>query len=174
MNKYLQHFLTICKHKYYVGQELIKVGLYWQAITHDLSKFSPTEFVSSAKYFCGTKSPIENEKDDLGYSLAWLHHKGVNKHHWQYWTDFKGHSVQMSDIPTDYLIEMAADIVGASKAYLKGKYNPKEPLEYFLKHSVDWFMTNDDKRVVEFYIRWMTDNNFYDVSTIDESNSFKR
>ncbi len=76
MNNYINHFKTVCKHKYYVAKELFKFGYYWQGITHDLSKFSPVEFFASARYFSGTVSPIEKEKSVHGYSLAWLNHKG--------------------------------------------------------------------------------------------------
>ena len=87
-NVYLKHFRTVCKHKWYVFKECAACGLIWQGIIHDLSKFGITEFASSAKYFQGDRSPIEAEKETVGYSLAWLHHKGHNKHHWEYWTDF--------------------------------------------------------------------------------------
>ena len=163
MNKYINHFIKICKHKYYVGSILVKSGLYWQAITHDLSKFSITEFVPSAKYFSGDRSPIEAEKEKVGYSAAWLHHKGRNKHHWQYWVDYTHGKLTLCSIPEKYLYEMAADVVGASKAYLGGKYDPKEPLEYFRKHRDEWQMIVTDKMTVEFFIRYITDNNVYDL-----------
>ena len=163
MNKYINHFIKICKHKYYVGSILVKNGLYWQAVTHDLSKFSITEFAPCAKYFSGDRSPIEAEKEDIGYSAAWLHHKGRNKHHWQYWVDYTHGKLTPCNIPEKYLYEMAADVVGASKAYLGGKYDPKEPLEYFRKHRDEWQMILEDKMTVEFFIRYITDNNIYDL-----------
>lgn len=156
MNNYINHFKTICKHKYYVAQELFKLGYFWQGIIHDFSKFSPTEFFVSAKYFSGTVSPIEKEKAKHGYSLAWLNHKGKNKHHWQYWIDYNDGELVLCNIPDKYLVEMAADLVGASKAYLKGEYNHKEPLEYFKKNSPNWLMNDYDKDRVEFFIRLIT------------------
>ena len=153
ISKYIKHFNKICKHKYYVGKILVKAGLYWQAIVHDMSKFSPVEFISSARYFDGNKSPIEVEKSKSGYSLAWLHHKGCNKHHWQYWMDYKNGEVVISDIPTRYLQEMAADIVGASKAYLQDKYDPEEPLKYFTEHQSDWRIPIKDKGKIMSYIK---------------------
>jgi hypothetical protein len=153
MNKYAQHFLTICRHKYYVAKCLLEYNLYWQALVHDLSKFSPTEFISSAKYFCGTKPPIEKEKEERGYSVAWLHHKGCNKHHWQYWVDWdKDGKIITTEIPEKYLIEMAADLVGASKAYLKGRYDRNEPLKYFNSNKGKWIISQQDISIVEHYI----------------------
>jgi hypothetical protein len=163
MNKYVKHFITICKHKYYVAKELFSMGLYWQGIVHDISKFSPTEFGSSAKYFNGKRSPIEAEKAERGYSLAWLHHKSHNKHHWQYWVDYTGGKPVICTIPKKYLYEMAADIVGASKAYLGGKYNPSEPLEYFMSHKNDWLMKEEDKFVIEMYLIEKESGNINDI-----------
>ena len=131
MNKYLGHLKTIIKHKYYVGIECFRVGLYWQGIIHDLSKFHPTEFLNSAKYWTGTSSPIDMEKRDIGYSEAWLHHAGHNKHHWEYWVDFNDGQILLCPIPDKYILEMSCDIIGASKAYLGDKHTRTAPLAYF-------------------------------------------
>ena len=41
-----------------------------------------------AKYYQGNRSPNEIERREKGYSAAWLHHKGRNKHHLEYWIDY--------------------------------------------------------------------------------------
>jgi len=151
--KYLKHLKVVLFHKYFVLVECWKRGMYWQGIVHDLSKFSPTEFIQSAKYFQGKRSPIAEAKDLAGYSAAWLHHKGVNKHHWEYWTDFYDGEIKPIEIPLKYLDEVVCDMIGASKAYLKGKYSPSEPLEYFLKNSPNWCMKNMDKTYIEARLR---------------------
>lgn len=134
MNKYLMHLKTICKHKYYVFNECRKCGITWQGIVHDLSKFGPVEFISSAKYFQGDRSPIEAEKEAICYSRAWLHHKGHNKHHWEYWTDFDDEGNLIANkMPYKYVIEMICDFVGAGKAYSSDKWTPEEPLNYWNK-----------------------------------------
>ena len=46
-----KHFKTVCKHKQIVYRECKACGITWRGIVHDLSKYSPTEFVSSARYF---------------------------------------------------------------------------------------------------------------------------
>lgn len=124
MNKYFKHLSTIIRHKYFVMKECFKVGLFWQGIVHDLSKFGIAEFVSSARYFQGDKSPIEAEKSKMGYSLAWQHHMGRNKHHWQYWIDFEQGKMVLVKMPAEYLIEMLCDWIGAGKAYNKGSWTP--------------------------------------------------
>lgn len=129
-----KHFKTICKHKAIVFHECLKCGIVWQGIVHDMSKFGFTEFISSAKYFQGNRSPIDAEKEEIGYSKAWLHHKGHNKHHWEYWTDFdKYGNVTCSKVPYKYVVEMICDWIGAGKAYSKDKWTKEEPLNYFRK-----------------------------------------
>jgi len=154
MNKYIKHFIVITKHKYYVMIECFKRGLYWQGIVHDLSKYSLTEFKESAKYFQGNGTPINKIKEELGYSIAWLNHKGKNKHHWEYWTDFYHGEVRPIKIPVKYIEEMCCDMIGASKAYNKKKYNSKEPLKYFLDRKDNFLMEETSKVYLESLLRY--------------------
>ena len=73
-----KHFCTITHHKNLVLVGCFKIGLYRQGLLHDLSKYSPTEFLVGCKYYQGTMSPNNAERKEKGYSLAWLHHKGRN------------------------------------------------------------------------------------------------
>ena len=88
MGKIWNHFRTITYHKYLVAKGCFRVGLFWQGLRHDLSKYSPTEFLAGIKYYQGTRSPNNAEREEKGYSAAWLHHKGRNRHHYEYWTDY--------------------------------------------------------------------------------------
>ena len=129
-----KNFKTVMNHKRVVFRECKACGITWQGLIHDLSKFSHTEFASSARYFQGTRSPIDAEKEEIGYSSAWLHHKGQNKHHWEYWTDFgKKGEVIAYKIPYKYVVEMICDWVGAGMVYSKGKWTQSEPLDYYNK-----------------------------------------
>src|SRR5690554_3513798 len=120
MKKYMKHFITISKHKIMVMLWCFKMRIFWRGITHDLSKYSITEFFGSGKYFQGDRSPIDAEKMEKGYSLAWQHHKGRNPHHWEYWIDNVGTKRNNPiKIPYKYVIEMFCDCVGAGKIYLK-------------------------------------------------------
>jgi hypothetical protein len=135
--------------------ECFKRGLYWQGITHDLSKYSIAEFLPSAKYFQGDRSAIDAEKEENEYSLAWLNHKAKNKHHWQYWVDFVDGFVISVPIPDKYVEEMFCDLIGASKAYSKNSFDKGEPLRYFLAHVDEWFIEEYSKlflqRLLEIY-----------------------
>lgn len=134
MGKFWKHFKTVVKHRWVVFKECAACGILWQGLVHDLSKFSAAEFVASARYFQGNRSPIEAEKEKIGYSKAWLHHKGHNKHHWEYWIDFdRDGSVVANKIPMKYVIEMVCDWVGAGKVYNKKKWTQADPLEFYNK-----------------------------------------
>ena len=134
MNKYWKHFKTIAKHKVIVMYNCFRAGIIWRGLSHDNSKFGPTEFFSSAKYFQSTRSPIDAEKEIKGYSLAWQHHKGHNPHHWEYWIDNVGsYKNTPCKIPYDYVVEMICDWIGAGKVYSADKWNQHEPLAYYLK-----------------------------------------
>ena len=132
MSDLIKHFKTVCKHKAVVFHECRKCGLWWRGLVHDLSKFSPTEFVPSARYFQGNKSPIEAEKRVKGYSLAWQHHMGHNPHHWEYWIDYgKDGGIITVKIPFKYVVEMVCDWIGAGKVYSGENWTQDAPLDYY-------------------------------------------
>jgi hypothetical protein len=133
--KALQHFITITQHKILVMRGCFKLGLYKQALLHDLSKYSPTEFIVGCKYYQGMRSPNNAEREEKTYSEAWMHHKGRNKHHYEYWTDYStdGKGIVPVPMPRKYIAEMFVDRVSASKIYRKEKYRISDPLQYFLK-----------------------------------------
>ena len=157
MNKYISHLKTICKHKYWVMKFCFKCGYYKRGLLHDLSKFGKTEFVSSAKYYQGNRSPIDAEKEVKGYSLAWQHHKGHNAHHWEYWIDNIGtYQNTPCKIPYEYVIEMICDWLGASIVYSKEKINCNEPyiapIQYYKKCSNERIFYPQTKELIEYYL----------------------
>lgn len=84
MSNLSKHLKTIRVHRKYVRKACFKMGLIWQGLTHDLSKYSFKE-LSIAKYYTGTRSPHAVCRDRYGYSPSWQYHYHRNKHHWQYW-----------------------------------------------------------------------------------------
>ena len=128
------HLTTVMKHRRMVMYHAFKVGIPMRGILHDLSKYSPSEFFCGVKYYTdGSRSPNETEREDKGYSAAWMHHKGRNKHHFEYWVDFN--SKEKCQVPVKmplvYVKEMFCDRVAASKIYQKEKYTDSHPIEYF-------------------------------------------
>lgn len=129
-----KHFGVVTRHKRLIRRYCFRVGLYKQGILHDLSKYSPTEFLVGCRYFQGNRSPNNAEREDHGCSLAWLHHKGRNKHHYEYWIDYSiEHLGEMAGMkmPVKYVVEMFIDRIAASKIYLKEAYTDGSPLEYY-------------------------------------------
>ena len=133
--KWYRHLSTINEHKLAVGKNCFRCGLYWQGLIHDLSKYSWTEFSVGAKYFQGNRSPNDAEREDKGYTSSWLHHKGRNKHHLEYWTDLdlvkRDGTVIGMKMPDNYIVEMFCDRVAASKIYKRENYTDRSPLEYY-------------------------------------------
>lgn len=151
-----QHFRTITRHRHLVCHYCFRVGLYWQGLTHDLSKYSPTEFREGARYWQGTRSPNNAEREATGVSLAWLHHKGRNRHHFEYWIDYGINCDTMIHgvpIPRKYVAEMVCDRISASRVYLGSRYTDRAPLEYWLR-SRDrmWFVHDQVKRQLDFLL----------------------
>lgn len=134
MNKLIGHFRTITKHRHAVIRNCRRAGILWQGLRHDLSKYSPTEFIPGVKYYVGTRSPNELERADKGYSAAWLHHKGRNHHHFEYWSDYNPVERRVGPVkmPLRYVIEMVCDRMAASRIYLGDKYTDASALEYFV------------------------------------------
>lgn len=128
------HFKTITRHKFLVMQNCFRVGLIRQGILHDLSKYSWEEFRTGVLYYQGNRSPNSVERLERGTSPAWLHHKGRNKHHYEYWCDYNLENPKTligCRMPYRYVAEMFCDRVAASKIYKGKAYRDDCPWEYF-------------------------------------------
>ena len=149
-----QHFKTITRHRLIVMAGCFRIGLYRQGLTHDLSKYSPTEFRAGAKYYQGVRSPNAAEREDKGYSEAWMHHKGRNRHHYEYWTDMDMATrtyvpVQM---PRRYLAEQVMDRRAACIVYQGSAYTDGSPLAYFMKSRERQLMHPENRRQLEYIL----------------------
>lgn len=128
------HLKTINHHRALVRRYCFRLGLYWQGLTHDLSKYSPVEFWAGVKYFQGDHSPNDAQRRKNGYSAAWLHHKGRNRHHFEYWTDYNtltGEGICGVAMPRKYVAEMFCDRLAASRVYRQDEFNPGDPYKFF-------------------------------------------
>lgn len=115
--KFFGHLRTVSKHRKFVRKYCFMARLYWQGLTHDLSKYSPVEFWESVKYYQGNRSPIDACKEKNGFSKAWQHHRGRNKHHREAWTDHYDKGTACVPMPYTCAAEMLCDYLGAGKAY---------------------------------------------------------
>ena len=150
-----KHFKTITCHKYLVMKGCFKVGLYKQGLLHDLSKYSPTEFLVGCRYYQGNRSPNNAEREATGYSRAWLHHKGRNPHHWEYWIDNGSQGVHPVKMERRYVAEMFCDRVAASMIYQKEKYTDRSALNYYLAAKDHMMMHPETARDLEYLLDYL-------------------
>lgn len=145
------HLKTISHHRFLVCRYCFRLGLYWQGLTHDLSKFSPQEFWVGAKYFQGDRSPNDAERLQKGYSSAWLHHKGRNKHHLEYWTDYgcHGEGIVGVEMPARYVAEMFCDRLAASRVYRGGQFCNADPWTFFQRSKTHTILNEKTAALLE-------------------------
>lgn len=153
MWKAWEHFKTITRHRHYVMAGCFKLGLIRQGLLHDLSKYSFSEFRVGAKYWNGGKeSANTEERRATGLSTAWLHHKGRNKHHLEYWIDYKlggeGKLYGMK-MPIRYVVEMFVDRMCACKNYQGSDYREDAPLKYYEKGKDHTVLHPDTRKLLE-------------------------
>ena len=153
------HFKTVSHHRWLVMRGCFRVGLYRQGLTHDLSKFSPTEFWTGAKYYQGTRSPNAAEREDKGYSVAWMHHKGRNKHHYEDWTDLslETRRYEPVEMPRRYLVEMVMDRRAACMTYQGTNYTSASPMEYFEKSRERLLMHPNTEKALGYLLEMLRD-----------------
>lgn len=179
--KALKHFKLITTHKYYVFRNCWKARLYWRGIKHDLSKYSPTEFFESVKYFTGDKSPIDNCKKANGWSKAWMHHKGRNTHHYEYWQDNFDKGGQPLQMPYEDALEMICDYIAAGQAYMKKDFTYQGEYDWWLnKKSHGIAMHPNTLKFVDIMMKTMRNENtndclrparakyYYNISSVKE------
>ncbi len=157
--KFWKHFKTITHHRLLVMWGCFQVGLIWQGLTHDLSKYSPTEFLIGARYFQGTRSPNAAEREEKGYSEAWIHHKGRNRHHYEYWTDMSlvTKCYESVPMPRKYLAEMIMDRIAACKTYQGKNYTDASALAYFEKSRDRELMHPELRRQLGYLLTMLRD-----------------
>ena len=160
IGKFFKHLHTVNKHRFTVFILSCKAGIFFQGLVHDLSKYHPTEFFVGVKYFQGTRSPNDQERELFGYSKAWIHHKGRNKHHFEYWNDLdmKDHQYKSVKMPIKYVKEMFCDRVAACKIYLKDKYNDGSALDYFDKKKAKDLMYVETAILLRSWLLYLKEN----------------
>ncbi len=158
MIKFFAHLNTITRHRHKVMRLCFKLGLYRQGLTHDLSKYSPAEFIPGVKYFQGNRSPQAREREIFGYSAAWLHHKGRNKHHFEYWAEASCSAFIFIRMPAKYFGEMVCDRIAASKIYMGDNYDDGKPLEYFNKNTHLDGMNEQTRRDLQYFLTMLSEH----------------
>ncbi|MBQ2283971.1 MAG: catalase [Agathobacter sp.] len=161
--KALDHLKTINHHKMLVMKGCFQLGMYKQGLLHDLSKYLPSEFLVGCKYYRGYMSPNNVEREERGYSSAWLHHKGRNKHHLEYWIDYTAGETAGEEhqgmsgmkMPVKYVVEMFVDRVSASKNYQGENYTDESPVIYYNKGKGHYLIHPDTAALLEFLLEML-------------------
>ena len=155
----LGHLKTITAHKWMVMKYCFRVGLYRQGLMHDMSKYSPCEFFKGAKYYQGTRSPNSAEREETGLSTAWIHHKGRNKHHYEYWVDYGVGAERVlagMPMPRKYIAEMVMDRISACRTYNPEMYTDKAPWDYYARSKERiWFIHDDTRAQLEYLLKML-------------------
>lgn len=137
IKKILGHWKTIRTHRHWIKYYCRLAHIRIRGWKHDLSKYSPTEFWESARYWTGVSSPINEAKKVQGYSKAWLHHRGRNPHHWAYWADNFSEGMTIYPMPKDDFVEMVCDFLAAGRAYMGNNFS------YSREHA--WWINDRNK-----------------------------
>lgn len=166
LQKTFQHLKTIHEHRSIVRKFCFQCGLYKQGLTHDLSKYSFAELLPSIHYYQGYRSPYTKEKELHGYSLGWLHHKGCNKHHWEYWWDKIDGKWQAIKMPQNYVVESVCDRIAACKVYQKEQYTQSSALNYYLNSHDEQNLHPQTANLFERILRY--------IEKYGEDSTFKR
>ena len=126
------HAALVLRHKHKVFINCCKCKIPFRGLVHDLSKFTPSEFFESARYYQGNRSPVGVARREKGVCMAWLHHRGRNKHHIEYWFDPDCEVLPL--MPYKYAVECICDKLAATKTYAKGDYNESLPLLHWQRY----------------------------------------
>lgn len=156
-----KHFITITRHRHEVIKNCFRAGIGFQGLLHDLSKYTPTEFMQGVMNYQGDRSPNERERELKGYSEAWMHHKGRNKHHYEYWNDYnpKTKRVEGVKMPVRYFVEMICDRIAASKIYYGENYTDDASLKYFGSKKGNRVLINKDtEKELEKTLKYLAQN----------------
>ncbi len=159
MRNAAMHIKTIDHHRKLVRQGCFKLGLYWQGLTHDLSKYTWPELRIGIRYYREGQSPHNGEREAVGYSTAWLHHKGRNKHHAEYWTDYtpgpEDRHIAGMKMPVKYVVEMFVDRISASKNYRGSQYKDSDALEYYERRKDHMIVHETTRKQLEFLLHML-------------------
>lgn len=158
-----KHLKVILCHKFYVAYYCFCCGLYWQGIIHDLSKFSPTEFFESVQFFQGDCSPIAACIKIKGYSEAWFHHRGRNKHHWEHWIDSFEEGMIPKKMPFKYALEMVCDFLGAGHAYMRKDFTIDKEYEWWVRKRKRVVMHEDTFNFVDTMFTLMRERGIVEI-----------
>ena len=169
--KFFGHLKTIMVHRHYVRYFCALAGIRGRGWRHDLSKYSPIEFWESVRYWDGKVSPIVRCKEENGISYAWLHHKGHNTHHYEYWMDKFDYGGVPIPMPKDDFVEQVCDFLAAGITYNGGDYgrfNYQSELDWWNKKKEHCAMHPMNKKMLDIIFKKFVDMDTWDHEFVDK------
>lgn len=88
-----------------------------------------------------------------------MHHKGRNKHHYEYWTDLNRQTRRYEAVPMPrrYLVEMVMDRRAACITYQGSAYTTASPLKYYTGSMERNLMHPQTQRELEYILTMLRD-----------------
>lgn len=158
---FLKHLHTVNRHRFHVFVNCVRCGIPLRGLLHDLSKYSPTEFIISARNYTGVRSPIANErKEEFGYSKVFIHHTRRNRHHYEYWVDVTTGDIILIPMPYPFALECCCDMISASMVYNGKKFTRDMPLQFFLRVKEKSMMHSATKTFIQMVLESYRDSGF--------------
>ena len=128
------HFSTITRHRNLVRKHCFQIGLYWQGLTHDLSKYSPEEFWTGVRYYQGNRSPMRLSVRPWGIPGPGFTIRAGTSTIMSIGLTFSNHKEEGlvgNKMPLRYVAEMVCDRIAACEVYKGKAYTSAAPLEYY-------------------------------------------
>ena len=173
MSKFFRHLALVTRHRWHVFVNGCRCGIGFHCLFHDLTKFHPTEFFTSVKYYKGTFSPVYAERLENGYfSRICQHHAKRNKHHWEYWTDFFKGNIVVKAMPWKYATEYVCDMLSASYCYNPKGFNGETTYAYFEQRQSHYYMAPLTREYVRFCLRSFAEKGFAGLRKKDTRNKY--
>ncbi len=168
MSHPFKHLLLVSKHRHRVIKNAFHLGIFFHSLKHDLSKYIPTEFITSSKYYDGHHSPVYEERLSNDYfSKVCQHHTKRNAHHWEYWTDFFNGRILAKRMPYKYALEYVADVLSASYTYNPKSFSGLSTYNYFNSRKDHYFMNNATKEFILWCLKQYSISGFKNLKRKD-------
>ena len=135
MKAHWQYLSYVIRHKWFVLVAGLRLGVpIWQLITHDWSKFTPSEWPAYVRWFQVKDRSAEAK---AAFDAAWDHHWMSNPHHWQYWLMWDKGQTTALDMSFRYIIEMLCDWTAMSYKFgdTPGSFYDKSKANMLLSES---------------------------------------
>jgi len=148
---YWKYFLYVVQHKWNVFLECCKMMQPLHGLTHDLSKFLPSEFIPYSKFFFETnrmEGYKQSDESNSNFQKGWCLHQKRNKHHWNYWVSVtRKNEIVPIPMPKKYVKQMIADWNGMSRKF------GGETKDYYIKNKESMILHPDTIEIIEYILK---------------------